>query len=161
MQKRLDYMDRVAVRAARPADVDYIRSLAKRVFGQYGPYENIIARWFVSGIAVTLLALMEKQPVGFAMLCRFEREWYPPVVSELLAIAVEPAKWRIGIGDLLMREVLTVAEELKVARVFLHTAVENLPARELFKKYGFAAFELKENFYPKGQDALMMYKNIA
>lgn len=161
VEEETGYRDRVTVRPARAADVDYIRSLSKKVFQQYGPYENMLARWFESGIAVTLLALMEKRPVGFAMLGRLERRRYPPGVSELLAIAVEPAKWKLGIGGLLMREIQRDAKDLKVETLVLHTAVENLPGRKLFEKYGFTPFEVKKNFYPEGQDALMMYKDIS
>jgi ribosomal-protein-alanine N-acetyltransferase len=149
------------VRPARAEDVNYIRSLSRKLFHQYGPYENILALWFESDIAVTLLALMGKRPVGFALLGRLERKGYPPCVSELLAIAVEPAKWKLGVGDLLMREVLREAKELKVETLVLHTAVENLSGQKLFKKYGFTPLEVKKNFYPEGQDALMMYKDIS
>lgn len=160
VQKKTGYRDWVTVRPARAEDVDYIRSLSRKVFHQYGPYENILARWFESDIAVTLLALMGKRPVGFVLLGRLERKWYPPYVSELLAIAVEPAKWKLGVGDLLMREVLREAKELNVETLVLHTAVENFSGQKLFEKYGFTPLEVKKNFYPKGQDALMMYKDI-
>lgn len=152
--------DRVTVRPATAADLDYIRNLSKKVFQQYGPYEKILPRWFELGITVTLLAFMEKQPVGFAMLSRLERGWYFLRVSELLAIAVDPAKWRLSIGDLLMREVERRAKELGVETLVLYTAVGNLPGQELFKKHGFISFRVRKSFYPEGQDAVMMYKDI-
>ncbi|RLB82932.1 MAG: hypothetical protein DRH17_04035 [Deltaproteobacteria bacterium] len=148
------------LRQARAADVDYIRALSKKVFQQYGPYENILACWFESGITVTLLALMQKRPVGFVMLDRLEHKWYLPRVCELLAIAVEPLRWRLGIGDLLMRGVQRKAKELGIKTLVLHTAAENLPGQKLFKKHEFIPFKIKKHFYPEGQDALMMYKDI-
>ena len=151
----------VTVRPARAGDADYIRGLSKKVFEQYGPYESLLVQWFELGITVTLLALMEKHAVGFAMLRRLEHGWSLPRVSELLAIAVEPAKWRLGIGDLLMDEILKEAERLGVETLFLHTAIDNLPARILFRKHGFSEFGMKKKYYPKGQDAIMMYKDIS
>ena len=151
----------VTLRPARAGDADYIRGLSKKVFEQYGPYESLLVKWFELGITVTLLALMEKHAVGFAMLRRLEHGWSPPRVSELLAIAVEPAKWRLGIGDLLMDEILKEAERLGVETLFLHTAIDNLPARILFRKHGFSEFGMKKKYYPKGQDAIMMYKDIS
>jgi ribosomal protein S18 acetylase RimI-like enzyme len=117
--------------------------------------------WFELGITVTLLALMEKHAVGFAMLRRLEHGWSLPSVSELLSIAVEPAKWRLGIGDLLMDEILREAERIEVETLVLHTAIDNLPARILFRKHGFSKFGMKKKYYPKGQDAIMMYKDIS
>ncbi len=45
-----------------------------------------------------------------------------------------------------------------VDRLILHTALDNLPGRALFKRHGFAACGVKKAFYPEGQDALMMEK---
>ena len=150
----------MTVRPATAADADYIRGLSKKVFQRYGPYESILLQWFESGIAVTLLASMEKHAVGFAMLRGFEHGRSVPRVTELLAIAVEPAKWRIGIGDLLMDEIVREAERLKVGTLVLHTAIDNLPAQMLFRKHGFSELGMKKDFYPKGQDAIIMYKKI-
>jgi len=149
------------VRPARAGDADYIRGLSKKVFEQYGPYERLLVQWFELGITVTLLALMEKHAVGFAMLRRLGHGWSLPGLSELLAIAVEPAKWRIGIGDLLMDEILREAERLEVGTLVLHTAIDNLPAQILFRKHGFSELGMKKSFYPKGQDAIIMYKDIS
>jgi ribosomal-protein-alanine N-acetyltransferase len=79
---------------------------------------------------------------------------------ELLAVAVEPANRGLGIGDLLMREVERTASKQEVEKVILHTAVKNLPGRGLFNKHGFKPLKLEKNFYPEGQDALLMYKDI-
>ena len=150
----------MTVRLATAADADYIQGLSKKVFDQYGPYESILLKWFESGMAITFLALMQKHPVGFAMLRGFEQGWSVPRVTELLAIAVEPAKRRIGIGGLLMDEIVREAERLKVGTLALHTAIDNLPAQMLFKKHGFSELGMKKGFYPKGQDAIIMYKEI-
>lgn len=157
---RTGHKDGVTVRSARGVDADYVRYLSKKVFQQYGPYDEMLVGWFGSGTAVTLLALMGKRAVGFAMLGRVEPAWDDVQVSELLAVAVEPEKWKLGIGDLLMKEVERWAKGLRVETLVLHTAVDNLPGRKLFEKHGFSALKVKKGFYPEGQDALMMYKNI-
>jgi ribosomal-protein-alanine N-acetyltransferase len=154
------YGDRLTVRPAKAEDGDYIRALGKTVFQQYGSYEDILGGWFESGAAVTLLAWMKKQPVGFAMLGRPRYEPYFHQILELLAIAVEPSKRRLGIGDLLMGEVQRKANELEVDMLVLHTAVYNLVSQKLFKKHGFIPVETRRRFYPEGQDALTMYKEI-
>lgn len=156
----MDDKSQVTVRSARPEDVHYIRSLSEKVFQQYGPYEDILVGWFESGITITFIAWMDRQAVGFAMLSRLRGEWYRPRVSELLAIAVEPEKWRIGVGDLLMRRIEGKARELKMEMLGLHTAVDNLAGQKLFRKCGFIPLDVKEHFYPLGQDALMMYKDM-
>lgn len=158
---RAGHRNAVTMRLAEDADADYVRCLSKKVFRQYGPYENILVDGFESGITETCLALIGKRPVGFAMLKKPGGTRYVERICELLAIAVEPEKWRLGIGDLLMTEVQRQAEEMQVDTLVLCTGLDNKPAQELFRKHGFTPLVLKKGYYPEGQDALMMYKNIS
>jgi ribosomal protein S18 acetylase RimI-like enzyme len=158
--KNVGHGERANVRPAVAADVECIRSLSKIAFEQYGPYEKILAGWFQSGIAVTLLAVIEDRPVGFAMLRALKTKSDLHRVSELLAIAVEPEKRNLGIGGLLMKEIEKTAYEMGVQALFLHTAVGNLLGQKFFAKHGFIPLEVRKNFYPKGQDGLMMYKEM-
>lgn len=151
---------RITIREAKEGDSDYIRSLGGKVFHHYGPYEELLPAWFETGIAWTILALMGREPVGFAMLGRPSQKWASSLVGELLAIAVEPKRKKEGIGDLLMREVIRRAERLNIEMLILHTAPENLAAKRLFQKHGFVLSETKKRFYPRGQDAIMMQRYI-
>ncbi|MBW1744012.1 MAG: GNAT family N-acetyltransferase [Deltaproteobacteria bacterium] len=159
-RERMDLGRSVSVRIARAGDVDYIRSLSKTAFQEYGPYEEMLPDWFTSGITVTLLAMLGERPVGFAMIRRIGRESRLHGVSELLGIAVEPPQRKRGIGDLLLSEMQKTAHRTGVETLVLHTAIDNLPGRGLFKKHGFNLLDTKSNFYPRGQDAVMMYKDI-
>ncbi len=50
---------------------------------------------------------------------------------------------------------------MQVDTLTLCTAVENKRARELFRKHGFIRWDLKKGYYPRGQDAVVMYKVIS
>jgi ribosomal-protein-alanine N-acetyltransferase len=151
---------RVSIRQATPLDAGYVGALSKEVFQKYGPYENILPGWLESGIASSFIAVMEERPVGFAMLGRISQKRHLPGMLELLAVAVEPENQGLGIGDLFMEEVERTAGRQEAEKVILHTAVKNLPGRRLFNKHGFRPLKVKKNFYPEGQDALLMYKDI-
>jgi ribosomal protein S18 acetylase RimI-like enzyme len=140
--------------------VNYIRSLSKEAFREYGPYEEMLPDWFMSGITVTLLAVLEERPVGFAMIRRVGRESRLHPVSELLAIAVEPPQRKRGIGNLLLSEMEKTARSTGIQTLVLHTGIKNLPGRALFKKHGFILLDTKSGVYEGGQDAVMMYKDI-
>jgi len=148
-------------RPARPSEVAYIQNLSEKVFHQYGPYGIMLPRWFEAVITVTVLALMGKKPVGFAMFTHPEKTWVFPRACELLAIAVEPERQGQGTGDLILSEIERMAEELGIEKMVLHTGVENMPGQKLFMKHGFAPTQIKMNFYPEGQDALMMAKDLS
>jgi ribosomal protein S18 acetylase RimI-like enzyme len=148
------------VRLARPEDLDYVRDLSKRAFEPYGAYDIVLVQWFKSPTTATLIACLDRNAVGFAMLSRPPRNWPFPLASELLAIAVEKNRRRKGIGDLLMRGAVRMAQQLQVEKILLHTAVGNLPAQRLFNKHGFSPSHVKEGFYPRGQEALMMIREM-
>ncbi len=150
----------VKIRPARSSDSRYIVQLSERVFRIYGPYERIISSWLESGMTVTLVALMNRKPAGFVMISHLPPETHPQQVSELLAIAVAPKKQGMGIGKMLLKEVEIKAAQVGIKELFLHTAEENLAAQNLFAKNGYVSWGINEGFYPAGQNALIMSKEI-
>jgi ribosomal-protein-alanine N-acetyltransferase len=139
----------------------FINQLSEKVFHIYGPYENIVYSWLESETTVTIIALMDRKPVGFAMIGQLIHEPELPAASELLAIAVEPEKQRLGIGEILLKKLEAEAADRHVKTLLLHTAEENLPAKKLFIRNGYQAIGVKRRFYPAGQDALLMCKEIS
>jgi ribosomal protein S18 acetylase RimI-like enzyme len=134
--------------------------LSGSVFRLYGPYEKVIRGWLESGMTLTLVALMNRKPAGFAMISHLSQEANPQQVSELLAIAVTPEKQRMGIGETLLKEVEKKAAQMNITELFLHTAEENLAAQNLFAKNKYVSWGINESFYPAGQNALIMSKKI-
>ena len=154
------YKGRIKIIPAGIQDAGYVRNLSKRVFSKYGPYDDTLTSWFLSGTTFTIVAFEEKEPVGFAMLGRSAHDHDFSRVYELLAIAVEPEMQERGIGNRLLGAIVKKAREQKAEILLLHTSKDNSPGRKLFKKHGFVTSETKGNFYPKGQDAIMMYKRF-
>ena len=130
------------------------------MFARYGPYEELLPQWLLSGFARTLVAELDDRPIGFVMLGINEKGCNSVKIAELLAIAVDPRYCHCGVGERLMREFIRMAETLKVGILILHTGVRNLHAQKLFKKHGFSPVGIKDNFYQGGQSALMMEKKM-
>jgi ribosomal protein S18 acetylase RimI-like enzyme len=151
---------RRGVRPARPSDAPFVRVLAKKVFCIYGPYDEILHDWFGLDFTLTLIATIEGRPVGFAMLGMASLTIADTGFSELMAIAVEPEIQKKGLGAFLLRAIEDEARKNGVERVYLHTAQDNIPARRLFSKQGYKPDRIKIGFYPNGQDALFMSKEI-
>ncbi len=159
-KKKVPQDRQIRTRAAELCDLKYIRSLSRRAFSRFGPYEEILARWFSSGMIVTIMALKRKKPAGFVMMGLPESRPYPPGVTELIAVAVERRARRLGIGDLLMRKAEKTAGEIGITHLVLFTALDNSAARSLFAKSHFIPIGIMRGFYPGGQDAIMMEKVI-
>ena len=159
--KALHQRGSIRIREARFSDKGFIGRLSGKVFDIYGPYEEMVIGWFESEATTTLIALMDGKPVGFAMVGYLVDAHGAGVTCELLAIAVEPEKERMGAGRRLMGETEKRAAKRGEKRLFLHTALENIGAQKLFIATRFEPSGIKMNFYPAGQDALTMYKEIA
>jgi ribosomal protein S18 acetylase RimI-like enzyme len=151
----------IELRRAVEIDSLFIRSLSREVFSIYGPYEEILSGWFrfERGIT-TILACRNNSRIGFAMLSEPNSRCNLPDASELLGIAVATETQGKGIGHRLLEAIDSVASDLGTKWILLHTAVDNLPARRLYEKTGYKILELKRGFYPEGQDAIAMFKQV-
>jgi ribosomal-protein-alanine N-acetyltransferase len=147
------------IRPAKPSDLKFIALLSEKIFHPYGPYGEVIGDWFTSRETITLVAVTDRQPVGFVMLRRGLSPGFPSS-SEIMAIGVEPAWRKRGVGMTLLKEIEQKAKEMDIKVLFLHTAEDNLQARRLFEKSGFSLVDRKGCFYPRGQDALLMSKKV-
>jgi len=151
----------VKLRRAATSDNSFIGKLSRDVFTIYGPYEEIISGWFRSEKSITtLIACQDNVQIGFAMLGEPGSRYDLQDASELLGIAVAPEKQGKGIGQMLLRAVDATSVHLGIKWLLLHTANNNTPARKLYEKTGYRLLEMKSNFYPEGQDAIVMYKEV-
>jgi ribosomal-protein-alanine N-acetyltransferase len=152
--------DQLLIRKAQPLDRTFVSSLGKRLFDVYGPYERAISRWFDHEITATFIAELDRVRVGFIMLGSLNQRFDMPPSFELLAIGLCGSARRKGIGNRLMETAEHYAAERGLDKIFLHTAVMNTPAQQLFYKRGYRPWGLKPQFYPAGQDAIVMAKKI-
>ena len=45
-RKKIDRKNSLVLRTAVPTDLQYIRNLSRKVFNRFGPYEDLLPRWF-------------------------------------------------------------------------------------------------------------------
>ncbi|MBN1831225.1 MAG: GNAT family N-acetyltransferase [Deltaproteobacteria bacterium] len=154
--------DRAALRTrpAEPSDDHFMIQLSREVFHIYGPYERIMESWLKSGLAECLIGSFREKAVAFAMMSNLPFEVNPAHVSELLALAVVPERQGTGIGGILLKEMEKKAAAMNIKGLFLHTALDNTVARRLFKRNGYQARGTKRSYYPAGQDAIFMSKQL-
>lgn len=74
-------------------------------------------------------------------------------------VAVSPAHRRRGLADLLIAEILRVAQDKDLSFVTLEVRQSNSPAINLYDKHGFVRVGQRKNYYdqPK-EDAVLMTK---
>ncbi len=76
----------------------------------------------------------------------------------IVSIAVSPEHRNRGIGSLLMREAL---ESLcnRARRINLQVSAENMVAITFYRKFSFREISRIKNYYPNGDDAILMARD--
>ncbi len=76
--------------------------------------------------------------------------------AEILTLCVDPTRQRAGSGFALMRHAMTLLAGQAFTRIFLDVARQNIAARALYAKAGFAETGLRKAYYRNGDDAILM-----
>lgn len=75
---------------------------------------------------------------------------------EIVNLAVHPARQREGMGEKLLRQVMTQKERDGVQKIFLEVRLGNFAAIALYEKCGFSPGGKRKGYYPdNGEDALI------
>jgi ribosomal-protein-alanine N-acetyltransferase len=81
--------------------------------------------------------------------------------GELGNVSVAPGWRRRGIGEALVRAVLTHARDRGVREIFLEVRVSNMGAQKLYERYGFQQVGRRRNYYTEPvEDALVMRREL-
>ena len=117
--------------------------------------ENSVKELLLSEKAELLGAFDGGRLIGYSCL-----EW---VLDEgsLTNIAVSDEYRKMGVGSQLMAALMKTAEEKELAFITLEVRVSNLPAVNLYRKFGFLDVGTRRNYYdaPR-EDALLMTRYI-
>ena len=124
--------------------------------------ESIAPPWSADTFATLLgqpgvagwIALEQAEPVGL-MLARVAAD-----EAEILTLAVLPRARRQGIARDLMAQLVTWAATVKAARLFLEVAEDNVAARGLYERSGFALVGRRNDYYAPGNAALLLVRTI-
>lgn len=80
--------------------------------------------------------------------------------AELPKIAILPTRQKSGLGEKLLKALCKEVKRLGGTRMFLEVRVGNVPARKLYESNGFAILRTRYKYYPDGEDALEMKKDL-
>ena len=80
--------------------------------------------------------------------------------SDLLDIVVDKTQRQKGIATLLMQAYFDKLKVNKVKKSLLEVRKNNLVAINLYKKHGYDQLYIRTKYYPDGEDALVMEKEI-
>ncbi|RLG77317.1 MAG: ribosomal-protein-alanine N-acetyltransferase [Thermoprotei archaeon] len=143
------------IRRAKPSDMEKVAVLEEKCF-RY-PYPRTLLHMLCALYPeLFLVAELGNEVVGYvsAVVKRGD-------VGHIVSICVDPQYRRRGVGKRLMQEVERVLVELfGVKSIRLEVRVSNIPAINLYKSLGYRIVDKLRNYYPDGEDAYVMYKNV-
>lgn len=147
-------------RVATDKDLEFVSQLSGELFSKYGNYDEIVTDWFLEPGVITVVAVEEDTRWGFAMLALERQRMFGPRRGHLLAIGVFPQHQRKGIGGALLEYMAQIARNYGSTEMRLWTAVDNEQALSFFEKAGFQIIGSENYYYPKGQAALALSKEL-
>ena len=150
-------MSNFIVREAREEDMVSVIELENKCFRYpYPPHVLYMLRALYPELFLVAIDSNSGRIVGYVSAV-IRRSGYGHIVS----ICVDPDYRRRGVGRALMLEVERRLREIfSVCNVRLEVRISNYPAINLYRSLGYRAVEVIEDYYPDGETALVMIKNI-
>ena len=79
--------------------------------------------------------------------------------AHITNIAVHPEFRGIGLGNVIVEQLVKEAKENNISSMTLEVRMNNISAINLYKKYGFIEEAVRKNYYQDtGEDAIIMWK---
>ena len=146
-------MAAVLIRDADLADLDAIMRLETETFATDAWSRDVMAAELASPNTVYLAAISGDELVGYAGLSAAAGSDQ----ADIQTIAVDPTHRRLGIGRVLLRQLLALAESRGAADVLLEVRADNPGAQQLYELNGFTAIAVRPRYYqPEDVDAIVM-----
>ncbi len=152
----------VRIRPAKEEDLEEVCNIERKSFPTSWP-KSSFKYLLIQESNIFLVALKEGETVAYAIATVennfsfnriFERK------GHLLKLAVDEMMRGQGIGSFLLRSLIEKLKGKGIDRIKLETRVQNYKARRFYKQHGFMGRELVKSYYPDGEDAVLMEKEI-
>ena len=141
------------IRRSRPEDATAICEMEKAIFGDPWSEKDIFS-YICSDNGMCFTALESGEPIAYII-----GQKIPPE-AEIYRIAVREDKRQRGIGYRLLSYALKTERGSGVETVFLEVRESNIPARALYKAYGFEEISIRKNYYQNpSENAVIMIKD--
>ena len=146
--------EKIAILRMSPEDVEEVARLEKICFSDPWSKENFIDELQLK-LAIPLVVKLGEEVVGYTCL------WYLEDELEVANFAVSPVHRRKGIGEEIMKRILSEAKGRGCKSIILSVRESNLAAIKLYTKFGFVEVGRRKKYYRQPtEDALTMCKTM-
>ena len=141
--------DKLKIRVANEDDLFEIASFDRKYFDSPWSYEAF-KNEFNNSTSFIFIGELDKKTIAYLVIRIVSDE------MEILKILVEPDYRRKGIARSLLNKALEIAQDLGLNILYLEVSKKNLVALSLYKSFGFKEYEIRKDYYAKGEDAILM-----
>lgn len=130
-------------------DLENIKDCLLTDFDNFWSY-NILKQELENGKSKYFVVKQENEIVGFAGIML--------VIDEvnIMNIVVKKDKRNLGIGSLLLEEIIRYSKIHNATSITLEVNEKNIPAIKLYEKYGFKQVGLRKKYYNNEDNAILM-----
>ena len=143
-------------RRSTPFDATEIASLEEEIFSDPWSYDAIVSTISTVG-AMCYTAISDGSVVAYILARQISPE------GEIYRIATRPSERRRGIAYRLLDYMVKTERGRGLENLFLEVREKNIPARNLYKSYGFREVGLRAGYYKKPNDnaVIMLHSSKA
>ena len=142
----------MTIRYASSNDFDKIYEIEKRVFSNPWSKESIKNELDNDSKSLNLISEIDGQLMGYFFSHMISNEVH------ILNIAIDVSFQHRGNGEDFFNQIFK--KYLEYANVFLEVKRTNLPAINLYHKFGFEEIDIRKMYYSDGQDAVVMSRKV-
>lgn len=142
------------IREMKREDCQEVWNLQKQCFSIPWSMESLESMFRTKGYT-SLIALDDQRIIGYVGMKAVFNE------ADITNVAVDLSERRQGIGKALIKELLIIADQQKLNRIFLEVRMSNEAAIRLYERVGFKKIDCRKNYYEKPrEDAwIMVWEN--
>lgn len=80
--------------------------------------------------------------------------------AEILNIVIDNKFKRQNLGKYLLEQTINDISKKNIKTIFLEVGEKNTPAINLYLKFGFQQYNIRNNYYKNGENAILMRKTV-
>lgn len=134
-------------------DLEQISNILSTEFDDFWN-ENLLKSEIKNPNSKCIIAKLNNEIVGFACI------WKAVDDIHITNIVVKKIYRKQGIGSLLLKELIEISNKENVNSITLEVNSSNLPAQNLYEKYGFKVLGRRKKYYNGTEDAIIMTKDL-
>lgn len=149
----------VAVRRAKPSDLEEICRIEDECFGDDAFPQLYMRSFLEADFFITLVVLLGDKIVGYVV--GAIETFRDKDAGHIYSIGVKPEYRGMGIGSRLLEAIERELKEAGAEICYLEVGVNNTAAINLYLKHNYRPLERLKNYYGFGRDGMRMIKKLS